>query len=1357
MQGKAYITAILNPVTKETVRAEVPAGRPLRDTLDIPGGVLTEINGSEDSGQSLKDGDLVSLIIVPQGGDTGKDIARTSIVIAAMAAATAAAGPLGLTTATGSLTFGGSLFVGAVSVGATIGANALIPPSAPSGAISPDREEFTRLGAITGSRNRVLPYGTVPRVYGHRRIFPPLSARPYTEIGANHQYLRLLFNFGPGPLELSNPRIGDTLIGSFNSDNEYTSNGNFENVEIEVAESPDLYSSQVEQVDPEATLEEDSDSAIRTTSTDTEEISIDITFPQGVFAISEDGKTMSHRVDFRVEYREVGEDDWLNAYDAMESGSRSKVGFTDFPLQGINKLFRAASSKRETWRGSLSWKVDSGQYEVRVTRVETFDQEPGVDEEDREINTFDLAQWNALRSVTYESPTNLPGTVQLAMRIQATDQISGILDNFSVEAKSRLAYYDGSDWQEPTFDAATGNGTGGLITSNPAWIIADILTGSANARSIGKARLDEDSFKEFADFCDTEERECNIVLDGQRTVLQTVSLVGSTARGSLSMRDNGIYTIIQDDEQTVPIQHFTPRNSWGFTSTRVFPDVPHALRVRFTNPDADWQTDEAVVYDDGYSEDGNDCQFDDGTGVCKIATKFEVLDLEGVTSWDQAWKEGRYRLAEARLRPERYVLNADVEHIACTRGDMVLASHDVTMWGLATGRIKKIEGGTLTLDEKVPMASGKTYNIRVRNAQGESRVKTVTTDEGEQSQITVNNTLDIAAGDLFMFGETDTETQALKVFSIEPMGDLSARITLIDAAPDIYDADTGSIPEFNSNITTTETNQNPPAPVIDSVRSDGDSLYPDADSSPAMRILVSFTVGSGRPTELVEGRFRREDDDDGWTSFGTSGSGTGTLVLKDVERGGRYIIQIRARTGERTSDWVQASVHTAGEAVRVPGRPENAVGFITEDLDGSYTQIPVSLNVPLRQGYDYFIIDATERELIVITPTVENGPGEVTLAIEEQVIEAPEGSYIVPDPAQEEAESNVVPGFEFVGETLEVIGDELQATMDLIQQGATWAKVSGDAVDLVTGNVLLSATEGDLDDVQDGDSYSKVSAIAVSASGIVLLEVAEGDLDDVGDGSTYGRVRQLGLTAEGVVLVEGLSGDMDDLADGTTFQRVQSANLTAGGLVLLSASQGDIDDIANGDKFAKVDRTSVNASGIVILSGVSGDMDDLGDGSTYKRVKATNVSAGNIKIIGPDGQTVIDQGQIFTDELFASAATISDILTMGLGGVITNSGSDYRITEDGIAIEAAATDSTPRSLSFYDGEDLVGRVYANTGSNRLEIYSANSMAIRLLASFGADINLNVSGGGGIYMQTLPTSAPAESNRVWNDSGFLKIT
>jgi len=909
--SKAFLVCRLNPVTRRTFSCSLPAGGRLSDHFTLSENIYTEVNGLRVEDAVIREGDFISMTVVPMGDrESRKDLTRTGIILAVQVAAAFATkgmsswAQIGITTA--------------ASVGASIGVNALIPPSPASFSASDAAgDAFNRLGALTGSRNQITPYGTVPRVYGKRKIYPPMSARPYTEIVANEQFLRLLFVLGEGPLHLSEPKIGDTIVGSFDADNKFTPNEAFQNLEIDVAEQPELYASQVNQQDPGASFTEDDDSAIRTTAPDAEEISIDLTFPQGLFVAGPNKFAGQHSVDFRIELRLVGETAWENiggpANEITDGGRTTRNrGSSKFLYRATDQTYRALSDKRETLRVGLSWMVEPGQYEVRITRVASRPQE-----EDTQI--FELANWTALRTIIHEEPTNMPGVVQIGLRIKATDQISGILDNFSVVAESRLAVYDGAAWSEPVFNPATGAGTGGAITSNPAWIMADILTGGQNARPIPKSRLNSASFKSFADASAADNRFCNIVFDSPRTVIQSAAIVGSTARGALAISD-GTYTIIQDDEKTTPVQHFTPRNSWNFSSTRLFPDVPHALRVNFVNPEADWQTDEAVVYDDGYSLNGE-------VAGTEPATKFELLDLEGVTNWEHAWREGRFRLAEARLRPERYVIEADLENLVCERGDMVLATHDITLWGLKSGRVKSVSGSQIALDEAVIMEAGKTYNIRVRSSSGATQTALVETQAGEQTTVTTTEALSVAPGDLFMFGEAGTETQALKVLGVEPQSDFSARITLVDAAPEIYGADTGPIPDFDSNITQPpiEPGIRPPAPTITGIRADGPSFYLSGDRSPEPRILIDFEPGQGAPTQYIDAEVRAEDGVI-WGGFASVEASEGTVSVHNVEDQTTYRGRIRARNGDLASAWVESDPVT----VIANTVPETVTGFTAE-------------------------------------------------------------------------------------------------------------------------------------------------------------------------------------------------------------------------------------------------------------------------------------------------------------------------------------------------------------------------------------------------------------------------------------------
>jgi predicted phage tail protein len=162
---------------------------------------------------------------------------------------------------------------------------------------------------------------------------------------------------------------------------------------------------------------------------------------------------------------------------------------------------------------------------------------------------------------------------------------------------------------------------------------------------------------------------------------------------------------------------FTPGNSWGFSYSRSFTDLPHGLRVTFTNPEASYQQDTRTVYAEGY----------DAT----TATRFESLDLGMVIDPDAAWKLGKYHLSVMYNRPNQYTLQADIEHMVCERGDLIHVAHDVMGWGVAWGRVTGISGADVTLDGIVTLESGKEYKLRIRKDDGTQSVASIATAAGD--------------------------------------------------------------------------------------------------------------------------------------------------------------------------------------------------------------------------------------------------------------------------------------------------------------------------------------------------------------------------------------------------------------------------------------------------------------------------------------------------------------------------------------------------------------------------------------------------------------------------------------------------
>jgi hypothetical protein len=535
-----------------------------------------------------------------------------------------------------------------------------------------------------------------------------------------------------------------------------------------------------------------------------------------------------------------------------------------------------------------------GKYEIRVQRI-TADTESS--------SVLDDITWSGLNSVTYASPTNVTGHALIALRIEATEQLSGVVQEFSAICTALLKTWDGAAW------------TDWVETRNPAWAYADILSGTANARPIDRARLDADALKAWADDCAAGGIEFNGVFDFRTTVFEAARDVAAVGRASFHMRD-GLYSIVQDKAQTVPVQHFTPRNSWGYSGSRRFVELPHALKCRFLNRDKDWQQDERMVCDDGYTEE--------------TATRFEVIELFGVDNADQAWKDGRRYIANARLRPEEHSFFADVEHIVCNRGDLIRVSHDVPLFGLGYGRLKAVtlngtsEATAATLDAAIVMETGQAYSLRIRRANGASVVAGIDVVVGEQTAVTFTTPIPAAsapaAGDLFMFGKTGAESVELLVTAIEPRADLSAQIKCVDAAPAVYQADAGTIPPWTSQISLPAVWERRPArPILEEPASDESVLIltPDGGYQAVMQIEVSIPGGSVVPAVSLEITWRAEDDD-AWQVMSLPPVSPQTVTIADVQAGIAY--QVRARTlgGDGSASLYTEIAHTVIGASTAP-------------------------------------------------------------------------------------------------------------------------------------------------------------------------------------------------------------------------------------------------------------------------------------------------------------------------------------------------------------------------------------------------------------------------------------------------------
>lgn len=147
--------------------------------------------------------------------------------------------------------------VSAASAGLNIAGNLLaskiFPTRPPAGQQS--QSAGAAAYSLQGGSNSATPYGAVPVVLGRYRYTPPLGAATYTEAEGQDAYLRMLLVWGYGPLQISNLRIGDTPIESYEEVEIETLEGSDDDSEESKSHLRQLYSQDVAQESVGGTLE----------------------------------------------------------------------------------------------------------------------------------------------------------------------------------------------------------------------------------------------------------------------------------------------------------------------------------------------------------------------------------------------------------------------------------------------------------------------------------------------------------------------------------------------------------------------------------------------------------------------------------------------------------------------------------------------------------------------------------------------------------------------------------------------------------------------------------------------------------------------------------------------------------------------------------------------------------------------------------------------------------------------------------------------------------------------------------------------------------------------------------------------
>lgn len=725
--------------------------------------------------------------------------------------------------------------------------NALIPPTRTKNDTN-RADTYT----ISGWNNRFEPDGVVPDIAGKLRYAPPFAARSYTEIVGDTQYIRAVFCFGYGGgygADISSIRIGETSIDEYDE----------VQTEIRQGLSTDapltIYPRQVveESVGAELVRPLPRDDAgnvisgaaketpvIRTTGADASGCSVVVGFPSGLGTVNDNGDTRSVTVSIRIRQRKANTTDWATV---------TTLDITSAKFEGIYRQY--------------SWTfAERGRYEIELTRMT---------DEFTSTRVQSRSSWLVIQTLRPEYPLSFPWPLALvAVRVKATYQLNGSLDNFNALVSKRC----------PDWDAATQTWIV-RATSNPASWYRYTLQSPSNPRYVADADIDLDAIANWHEYCASKGLKYDAAHDDDRTLRERLTDIAAAGRAS-PRHDGKRWSIVVDRPQTLVVDHVNPRNSWDFRWSRTYFEPPHGFRVKFLDASNDYKQAERLIPWPGYS--GN-------------ITLTEQLELPGKTDPAEIWIEARRRMYEALYRADVYTCMQDGPARVATRGDLVVGSFDVLDRTHMAARVKMIVNDAMVvIDDAVTMYEGRDYGIRYRvfdgpdDTIGNSIVRPVRRQVGEQAMVVLQGTGPLPiVGDIIHFGELLTEAIPLIVTRVEAGEEMSSLLRLVDAAPIIDELTDEEMPPAWSGRVGSEVGDNtgqPPAPHITSIRTGIDG------TGVVGRLNVALEPGSG---SIVSQTFEVQHRLNGATAWTTVAfpAVNGAVTIDGYSTGNP--VQIRAR------------------------------------------------------------------------------------------------------------------------------------------------------------------------------------------------------------------------------------------------------------------------------------------------------------------------------------------------------------------------------------------------------------------------------------------------------------------------------
>lgn len=698
----------------------------------VSGGVVPE---SEWASRKIREGDTIVICPVPQSGQGGsKSIMRTVAMIAVSVMAPYAGGAIASTFSVAAGSAGAAAITAGVALAGGMLVNAILPvsPLEAGGQF----EESPSYG-LDGAQNTGVDGIGVPVIYGTYRVAGNRIGTYIENETESDQNLYMLHALSEGPIGgVSEILIEDqvsTVYKDFESKIVYGTEDQLPIPWFRESLTSDLVGASV--------TEEWTERAI---AGEIDGFRVDLVFPQGLISTGSDGELRGVTVEFEIEYRAIGDLTWTKIPNSNSefTGYSTRYVYTDTYPEQIEEELRADTYVRSTsgvgdsadlppdlaiytlvgdaevqightinepiystetsFRDKtrnparLSYRspiLEQGEYEVRIRRTNA---------ESAEGTRIDGVQWVDLVSIVSDEVAHI-FTACLGVKIKMSDQLTSIptitalVHGRKIKVRRRQSGTDEPVWTEES-------------SSNPAWIVYDMLTNHRYGGAISESRLDIEKFQEWADHCEEKNLEFNGIFDVQSNVWDSMQYVLKLGHAQLVNVGTRYTLAIERVDEPVMLFNVANIRQSSFSMNWL--------------PYIDRSNDIEVVYFDRANRN-KQASVRVTNPDAKLTAPQKVVTIKGIgiDNQEQALREAVFHMNMNRLLMQGCMFEATVEAIAATVGDQILVQHDIPDWGFGGKTAAGSTFETVKLDREVTFEPGWDYTFfvcfdKVRRAYG---------------------------------------------------------------------------------------------------------------------------------------------------------------------------------------------------------------------------------------------------------------------------------------------------------------------------------------------------------------------------------------------------------------------------------------------------------------------------------------------------------------------------------------------------------------------------------------------------------------------------------------------------------------